>query len=299
MRIWPPLLSLLLAALALAGCVGMEPIKADVNDLAHETYAIKKQMTALQGELERVKAGDPRRDQALEAIRNSQSDILSQISSLQEDLQALRGQIEEEKHFTGKALDEQSRDSVEYRKKLDEKIAILAKEVSTQEERLTELEALARKMAAPRPEVPLTPENEYDRAYGLFTDGRFPESRAAFEEFIKRNPSHALAGNAQFWIGETNFREKDYAAAILAYEEVLKKYGTSRKAPAALYKQGLAFLEMKDQRVALAILNELVEKHPESEEAAQARAKLAELAPPKAEEKPQKNARPAGKTKKR
>jgi tol-pal system protein YbgF len=295
------LLPILLVGLILAGCVGIEPIKTDLNEVKYDNYELTKRVTSLQAELDRMK-NDPERDKALASIKESQADIMSQLSSLQSEIQSVRGDLEEEKHFTGNALEESSKGSVEYKKQFDEKIAILAKDVSAQEQRITELETAMKNASAPKPE-PLTPEKEYQAAYDLFTAEKYPESRKAFEDFVAKNSSHELAGNSQFWIGESYFREKDFSAAILAYEEVLKKYAGNRKVPAALYKQGLAFLEMKDKKVATAILNELVEKYPESDEAAQAKAKLAELSPPQQQisekgekpEKPAANAKPAPK----
>lgn len=267
---------LILLALGLFGCaMESDLVKNDINDLKRETYELRRQVSSMRGDVGKVKEGNPAKEQALEAVKSSQADMLGQISSLQSELRTLRGQIEEEKHLREKAQSENSGYAA-YKKETDEKLAILAREMSGQEQRITQLETTAKSAQAPKPE-PLSPERSYDKAYGLYKDERFAEARALFQEFLKNNPGHELAGNARFWIGETQFREKDYESAILSYEEVLKKYPGNRKAAPAMYKQGLAFLEMKETRVGTAILRELMQKYPESEEANLAKARLAEV----------------------
>jgi tol-pal system protein YbgF len=117
----------------------------------------------------------------------------------------------------------------------------------------------------------------YDSAYQAFKDKRYKEAREKLEAFIKDSPRHKLSGNAQFWIAETYYAEKDYESAILAYENLLKKYPESEKTTGALLKQGFAFIEIRDNKTGKAILEKLVQKYPESKEAGLARKKLAEI----------------------
>ncbi len=94
------------------------------------------------------------------------------------------------------------------------------------------------------------------------------------QKFMEAFPKHSLAGNAQFWIGETYYNEHDYASAILAYEEVLKKYKNNRKVPAAMLKQGFAFSHMGENEAARAILRDVVAKYPGTDIAEAAKKKL-------------------------
>lgn len=267
---------IIILALGLFGCAAENDlVKTDINDLKRETYEMKRQIASMKGEVGKVKEGNPAKEQALDAVRNSQADLLGQISSLQSELRTLRGQIEEEKHLREKAQSEQG-GLASYKKDTDEKLAILAREMSGQEQRITQLEGAAKNAQAPKSEAS-SPEQTYDKAYNLYKDEKYAEARTLFKEFLKNSPTHELAGNARFWIGETQFKEKDYESAILSYEEVLKNFPKNRKAPSAMYKQGLAFLEMKETRVGTAVLRELVQKYPDSEEANLAKAKVAEL----------------------
>ena len=107
----------------------------------------------------------------------------------------------------------------------------------------------------------------YDAAYALFINGKYSEAREKFELFLKTYPQNELSDNAQFWIGETYYREKDFESAILSYETLLKKFPKSQKAPSALLKQGLSFVEIGDPKTAKVILDQVVERFPDTNEA--------------------------------
>ena len=99
-------------------------------------------------------------------------------------------------------------------------------------------------------------------------------ARRKFESFLKNYPNAQLSNNAQFWIGETYYRQKDYERAILEYEKVIVKYPEGDKVPAAMLKQGLAFLELGDRTNARHLLRRVVERYPQSDQAELARKRL-------------------------
>jgi tol-pal system protein YbgF len=114
----------------------------------------------------------------------------------------------------------------------------------------------------------------YLEAKRAFDDGRMEASRKGFEQLIATYPKSQQADNAQFWIGETYYREKWYEKAILEYQKVIEKYPSGNKIPAALLKQGLAFVKIGETNNARLVLKELIAKHPSTNEAAIAKQKL-------------------------
>ena len=114
---------------------------------------------------------------------------------------------------------------------------------------------------------------------------------AGFREFIRRFPDHPLAGNAQYWIGESHFSiARGYAnsgqadkvapemeLAVQEFRKVIANYPRSEKAPTALYKEALALLDLKQPAVAQQRLEYLVSNFPQSEETPLARERLAAL----------------------
>jgi tol-pal system protein YbgF len=135
------------------------------------------------------------------------------------------------------------------------------------------------------------PQDIYQAAYIDFSKGSYALAMAGFREFIRRFPDHPLAGNAQYWIGESHFSiARGYAnsgqndkvtpemeLAVQEFRKVIANYPRGEKAPTALYKEALALLELKQPAVAQQRLEYLVSNFPQSEETPLARERLAAL----------------------
>ncbi|NTU60392.1 MAG: tol-pal system protein YbgF, partial [Deltaproteobacteria bacterium] len=85
------------------------------------------------------------------------------------------------------------------------------------------------------------PSDLYRRAMGSFRDGRYGQSILDFEEFLGRYPDHEYADNAQYWIGECYYSQREYAEAIVEFGRVLERFSQREKAPDALLKIGLSY----------------------------------------------------------
>ena len=57
----------------------------------------------------------------------------------------------------------------------------------------------------------------------------YTTAERAFREFVKTNPEHDLAGNAQYWYAETFRIRQLYTDAASAYLEGYQKYPKGRK----------------------------------------------------------------------
>ncbi|TAN55440.1 MAG: tol-pal system protein YbgF [Magnetospirillum sp.] len=106
------------------------------------------------------------------------------------------------------------------------------------------------KPPAEAPAVPKDAQGAYDEAYSLAQKGDYDGAERSFQAFLKQYPTHQLAGNAQYWLGDIAFSQrKDFAQAAKLFGEAYKKYPKHTKAPDMLYKLGASFgqLDMKDQ----------------------------------------------------
>ena len=70
----------------------------------------------------------------------------------------------------------------------------------------------------------------------LFDQEKFPESILAFSAFLDGNPSHALAGAAQYYIGENYYRQNDYAVADQEFQKLATRYPQSPRVSYALVR---------------------------------------------------------------
>jgi tol-pal system protein YbgF len=125
--------------------------------------------------------------------------------------------------------------------------------------------------------VPASAPAEYRQGLDLLRSGDFPAAIQKLREFLRKSPKADLADDAQYWIGEAYYANRDYNRAILEFNEVLLRYPKGDRVPAALLRQAFAFAELGDKVDARLVLQKLVSEHGDSPEAAQGRQKLAEL----------------------
>ena len=85
-----------------------------------------------------------------------------------------------------------------------------------------------------------TPEQQYNYAFGLLRQANYPAAEQALRAFIQRYPNDQLAGNAQYWLGETYYVRKDYGNAAAVFAEGYQKYPKGGKAADNLLKLGMA-----------------------------------------------------------
>jgi tol-pal system protein YbgF len=127
------------------------------------------------------------------------------------------------------------------------------------------------------PTGPPSPDVLYSTALRDFIGGNYELARDEFNDYLKFYGRTQLAGNAQFYIGETFYRQEDYGQAISEYDKVFEGYPNSYKIAAAHLKKGYALLEMGREDDGVGELRGLVERFPGSEEAKWARARLERL----------------------
>jgi tol-pal system protein YbgF len=208
------------------------------------------------------------------------------VDQLRAELQKLRGTIEETQYLARQQQKVLERSEGERLTKLDdvEKMSKQTRNRVSRIEQYLNLVEAAKKPAAKTPPVPAPKAIEstsetggYNLAKQTFDRGEYEAAREKFEGFLKTYPKSNNADNAQFWIGETYYREKWYEKAILEYQKVIDDYPKGNKVQAALLKQGLSFLNLGDRANSRLILKELVSKYPNSNEATVAKRKLTEI----------------------
>ncbi len=101
-----------------------------------------------------------------------------------------------------------------------------------------------------------------------------PETaRAGFRKLLEDHPTHPLAADAQYLMGES-WDQSNPDSARAEYDVVEQKYPDSRRAPAALYKLGLIAERKGDLEAARLYYLRVVSGYPRSDEAQLARSKL-------------------------
>jgi tol-pal system protein YbgF len=117
----------------------------------------------------------------------------------------------------------------------------------------------------------------YQRARKEYEAGNYEVAIVLFKQLLRQHPQTPLAGNAQYWLGESLYAQQQFEAAIVAFDEVVQKYAKNSKVPAAILKQGYAFDALNDKRNARFFLQQVQRKYPDTPEAQQAGERLKEL----------------------
>jgi tol-pal system protein YbgF len=102
----------------------------------------------------------------------------------------------------------------------------------------------------------------YHDAFKMLQDGDYPGAEKAFRTFVQRNPQHVLAGNAQYWLGETYYARRDYQNAMAAFAEGYKVYKTSPKGPDNLLKLGITLAVLNRKSDACAVFARFSQDYP-------------------------------------
>lgn len=120
----------------------------------------------------------------------------------------------------------------------------------------------------------------YRQAYEALKAGRHAEAAAGFREFVRQHPTNDLADNAQYWLGECHYDQKEFVPAVREFRRVVEKFPQGNKVPDALLKAGFSYLAVGSIEAGRQTLEQLVRSYPRHEAAALATAKLAEIASP-------------------
>lgn len=136
--------------------------------------------------------------------------------------------------------------------------------------RVTALNGAAAKPAPVLPEG--TAEERYQFAFALLRKGDYGKAEAAFRAFVAGHGDHRLAGNAQYWLGETYYVRKDYPHAAEAFLAGFQNYGEGSKGADSLVKLGLTLSNMGQNEDACAAFYEIEVSYPGASEAITKRA---------------------------
>ncbi|MBE6449458.1 MAG: tol-pal system protein YbgF [Alphaproteobacteria bacterium] len=96
----------------------------------------------------------------------------------------------------------------------------------------------------------LDAKSAYNAAYDLLKDLKYEQAQIALSEFLEKYPEHELAGNAQYWLGETFYVRRMYEDAAIAFATGFKKYKNSTKSADNLLKLGLSMQQLDKKKEA-------------------------------------------------
>jgi tol-pal system protein YbgF len=115
---------------------------------------------------------------------------------------------------------------------------------------------------------------EYRTAVELLKAGKHVDAITALRAFIQHYPRHDYADNAQYWLGEAFYAQKDYPHALVEFRATIELYPRGNKVPDALLKVAYCHQALGQVEKAHAVLEQVVSLYPRTEPAALAAKRL-------------------------
>ena len=114
----------------------------------------------------------------------------------------------------------------------------------------------------------------YDRVMEEFKHRDYEAALAGFRFFLELHGQSSLAANAQYWVGECQYRLGRYKEALKTFYHIVSYYPLSPKLAASTLKIGQTYTRLKDHEKARMMYERVVDQYPESAEAELARKAL-------------------------
>jgi len=272
------LLSVILIAF-LMGCATSRDLRAVKYSLDSKNLALEKDLSNLREESSTLRKDSDQIEKINQTLRKNQADVGADFVDLRASVQRLRGDIEKLKmELATLQSDLKGEEATGVRQKFDDisfRINYIENFLGVGKK--TEPGKVSKKSERKKTaslKGKLDKEKAYAEAYKTFREGDYKGAREKFRKFVKIFPATEYSDNAQFWIGECYYFEKNYEKAILEYENVIKNYPKGNKIPNAFLKQALSFMKLGDKSSAKLLLQRVIKEYPNTSPARIARGKL-------------------------
>src|ERR1019366_4087228 len=98
----------------------------------------------------------------------------------------------------------------------------------------------------------------YNNALRDYNAARYDLALSQSHDYLKYYPTTDLAGNAQFYIADIEYKAGNFEAAVADYDKVLEEFPGGNKAAAAQLKKGYSLLELGRKEAGIRELNSLI-----------------------------------------
>jgi tol-pal system protein YbgF len=264
------------AAPALGASKEQQQMMADIRMLQAQTQALQLQLAAL---TEALKTVSSKIDEQGGATRKAFADQKLLVDTISGDLRVVREKVDDTNLRIGSVSLE-----IEALRNAIPQPAAFAPAPATEGQPAGTPPAQDPSAPAPPAAPPaqppasgMSPQRLYDMAWADYAGGQYSLAIRGFEEYIKSFPRSELAGDAQFFIGETYYVQGQYREAVVAYDQVIASYPASKKIPDTYFKRGLALNALGQVDRARESWEYVLKNYPNSDAGRLARQRLDQL----------------------
>ena len=203
-------------------------VQAEELSLQQEINQLKDDIVVIQRQLYRDKNDTT-------APQESVSNVQMRLGEYDQIIRDMNGKVE----------------NIEYRlSTLEKKIEMIDKDVDLRFSQMQKKGGVATPVkstpaiSAPKADIKapanVSPKDLYEQALTDLKNNKLDNSETKFTQFLNSYPKDALAGNAQYWLGEVYYKKQDFAKAAVAFTDGYRKYPEGTKGPDCLLKLGLS-----------------------------------------------------------
>ena len=278
--------------LCLCGFVGIAlvvpvavPASAQSNDVLNRIKRIENDVDTLNRAV--YKGEKPPTPIADGASGEADALLQNRMNQIEKDVRALTGKFEEQDHATRQL--QQKIDMLEARLNAPQPQAAATNPAIQQPMNNTDTNVIPPTMADGTPAViapsPVAADDPalnvtgaetgaaatdaaglYEQGFGQIKAQQYPQAETSFSEFIKKYPTHALAPNALYWLGETYYVRGEFDKASRTFAEAYQKYPNGPKGADNLLKLGLSLAGKGEKDNACLALGQLKKEYPKGPE---------------------------------
>jgi tol-pal system protein YbgF len=261
-----------------AAALGARP--ASAADTKSQLIQIQTQLQIMQDNMTQMKQSFDERMGVMKDMITQQTDSVNKLGT---SVQALQKTLGQETTDAGSKVDQISgqvqalHDAVDELKARLAKIGDQLKDIQTNQQNIPN--PAGGQPAGGNSNAPQAPPPEvlYNDGLRDFNAGKNDLASQEFTQYLQVYGTTDLAGNAQFYLGEIQYRQGDLQGAVVSYNKVLDQYPGGNKAASAQLKKGFALLDLGQRTQGIQELRSLVARYPKSPEALQARERLSKL----------------------
>ncbi len=247
-------------------------------------FPVSKEMIQLQTQVQLLADNMAKMQQSFDERMGIMRNLIEQdsdnVNKLSVAVQAMQKTLQQQNLDSQQKVDQVSAQVQSLNDSIDElkaRLARVSKQLEDMQQQQQNLTAPPGPGAQGAPAQAPPPGTLYDNALRDYTAGRYDLAMQQFADYVKYYPATDLAGNAQYYVADIEYRQGNFQAAVNDYDKVLELYPGGNKAAAAQLKKGFALLELGQKDAGVRELNALVGRYPKSIEAQQARDRLRKL----------------------
>jgi tol-pal system protein YbgF len=258
-----PTVGRLLRAVAVAALVGVAlPAHAQLfsdDEARRAILDVRSRVEQMQRELTKRLDELQARVDRIEQTTRGQLELQNQIQAMRQEIAGLRGQIEVQTNELAQTQ----------RRQRD-----LSADIDT---RIKRFEPVGVTIDGKPHNVDIAERRAFEGALAVFRSGDFRGAQTALQQFQGAYPQSPYGPGVQYWIGSSQYAQKDNKGAIATLQSFLQRHPDHPRAADALLTVGNAQAESGDRKAAADTFRIVTERYDGSGAAQTARERLATI----------------------